>query len=163
MRLLIHYVGDVHQPLHASNRVNTAYPNGDRGGNDFPLPTHYKVKELHAVFDDVFWEYFGHQNTPFNQADWDEQGKNTTMLVKKWKITDEEANDLDAMNWANESFDFVEEFVYKDIKENEALPDWYVKKGIDITERRIVLAGHRLAHLLESLNFDQNLPQNNSL
>jgi hypothetical protein len=74
LRLLIHYVGDVHQPLHASNRVNRAYPKGDRGGNDFPLPSHYGVKELHAVFDDVFWEYYGHQVTPFSADDWASQG-----------------------------------------------------------------------------------------
>jgi len=26
LRLLIHYVGDVHQPLHAASRVNHEYP-----------------------------------------------------------------------------------------------------------------------------------------
>jgi hypothetical protein len=111
MRLLIHYVGDVHQPLHASTRVDREFSNGDRGGNDFALKSHYGVKELHAVYDDVFWEYYGHQVTPFSEEDWAAQGKNITGLMEKWPISDKEANDLDCLNWAAESFDITKEFV----------------------------------------------------
>lgn len=56
MRLLIHYVGDTHQPLHCVSRVNKNYPAGDRGGNSFPLPSHYSTKELHAVWDSAIYE-----------------------------------------------------------------------------------------------------------
>ena len=56
LRLIIHYLGDVHQPLHALSRVANNFPAGDRGGNDFPLPTHYTAKELHAVWDSVIYE-----------------------------------------------------------------------------------------------------------
>jgi len=37
MRLLVHYVGDLHQPLHAADRLNSRYPKGDAGGNFFPV------------------------------------------------------------------------------------------------------------------------------
>ena len=57
LRLLIHYLGDIHQPLHALSRVNSEFPAGDRGGNSFPLPTHYSAKELHAVWDSVIYEF----------------------------------------------------------------------------------------------------------
>src|SRR5258706_4999496 len=33
LRLIIHFVGDIHQPLHCSTRVDSANPDGDRGGN----------------------------------------------------------------------------------------------------------------------------------
>ncbi len=33
IRLLIHFVGDIHQPLHAISRVDSKYPKGDAGGN----------------------------------------------------------------------------------------------------------------------------------
>ena len=104
LRLLIHYVGDIHQPLHASTRVNKEFPQGDRGGNDFALKNHYGVKELHAVYDDIFWSNYGHQVTPFSEDDWNEQGKNVTRLMEKWQIPDKEARDLDCSNWADESF-----------------------------------------------------------
>jgi hypothetical protein len=56
LRLLIHYVGDYHQPLHCMNRVDDDYPTGDAGGNDFALPNHYDVDELHALWDTVIYE-----------------------------------------------------------------------------------------------------------
>ena len=37
LRLFIHYVGDIHQPLHATSRYTSQYPEGDRGGNSFAL------------------------------------------------------------------------------------------------------------------------------
>jgi hypothetical protein len=39
------------------SRVDDDFPAGDRGGNDFPLPTHYTAKELHAVWDSVMYEF----------------------------------------------------------------------------------------------------------
>jgi hypothetical protein len=50
LSFLIHFVGDVHQPLHAAN-------NGDRGGNCEPLKTPilhtpFDTTELHAAWDD---------------------------------------------------------------------------------------------------------------
>lgn len=57
LRLLIHYLGDVHQPLHSLARINKEFPAGDRGGNEFPLKNHYSIKELHALWDSVIYEF----------------------------------------------------------------------------------------------------------
>ena len=57
LRLLIHYLGDIHQPMHSISRINKDYPAGDRGGNDFPLPGHYSIKELHAAWDSALYEF----------------------------------------------------------------------------------------------------------
>jgi S1/P1 Nuclease. len=48
LKFLLHFVGDLHQPLHAAD-------NHDRGGNDeqVELPGH-PVKSLHAYWDSVF-------------------------------------------------------------------------------------------------------------
>jgi hypothetical protein len=49
---LMHLVGDVHQPLHATTRVSKADPKGDGGGNNVkcgsPCPA-----ELHGYWDDL--------------------------------------------------------------------------------------------------------------
>lgn len=60
LRLLIHYLGDIHQPLHCLSRVDDAYPEGDRGGNSFPVKNHYDAKNLHSVWDSVVYEF--HKN-----------------------------------------------------------------------------------------------------
>jgi len=38
LRLVIHYCGDIHQPLHSTARVDSNYPRGDFGGNTFYIP-----------------------------------------------------------------------------------------------------------------------------
>lgn len=57
LRLLIHYVGDIHQPLHCSDRIDKNFPKGDLGGNLFLLPGHYTANDLHAVWDSVLYSY----------------------------------------------------------------------------------------------------------
>jgi hypothetical protein len=44
LAFLIHFVGDIHQPLHAAN-------DADRGGNCVIVESHSKEKDLHAVWD----------------------------------------------------------------------------------------------------------------
>lgn len=60
VRLLIHYLGDIHQPLHCLSRVDQNYPVGDKGGNDFKLPNHYDANNLHSLWDSVVYEF--HKN-----------------------------------------------------------------------------------------------------
>lgn len=59
MRLLMHYAGDIHQPLHATSRVNHEYTAGDRGGNSFPVPSIDGAKNLHSVWDSVIYSEAG--------------------------------------------------------------------------------------------------------
>lgn len=44
LAFLIHFVGDIHQPLHAAN-------DADRGGNCVKVDSNYRENELHAVWD----------------------------------------------------------------------------------------------------------------
>ena len=70
MRFLIHYTGDIHQPLHATSRVDHEYPAGDRGGNSFPVASKEGAKNLHAVWDSVIYEFTGYGDLPFNASTW---------------------------------------------------------------------------------------------
>lgn len=50
LRFFIHFVGDIHQPLHVSTRCSEQYPKGDNGGNFFPLQDG-RYPNLHALWD----------------------------------------------------------------------------------------------------------------
>jgi len=51
---LLHLVGDVHQPLHATSRFSAAFPRGDLGGNRVKITCSPACpKELHAFWDDL--------------------------------------------------------------------------------------------------------------
>lgn len=87
MRLIIHYVGDVHQPLHATSRVDHEYPKGDFGGNTVKLPAKDGVTNLHALWDSVSYEYSGYAKLPFTDSDWDLNGKRAQDLVSKHPLS----------------------------------------------------------------------------
>ena len=72
LRLVIHYVGDLHQPLHATAEVDSEYPEGDRGGNEEWIPTGPGgVGNLHQIWDSVDFLYTGYPDLPMDDNDWD--------------------------------------------------------------------------------------------
>ena len=72
LRLLIHYMGDLVQPLHCENRYNSEFPDGDKGGNLFPLKYHYDVDELHALWDKILYTGYHNIARPFTTTTWDD-------------------------------------------------------------------------------------------
>src|SRR5437867_8380785 len=50
LRYLLHFVGDIQQPLHCSSAVFASQPNGDAGGNGFSL-TGGTWNNLHSLWD----------------------------------------------------------------------------------------------------------------
>ena len=56
LRFLIHVIGDIHQPLHASTFFSEKYPEGDRGGNLFMVQFQNKTVNWHSVWDSQFSE-----------------------------------------------------------------------------------------------------------
>lgn len=68
--MIIHTVGDIHQPLHAVALVDNTYPSGDEGGNAEKLPSIGGAGDLHAVWDSVIYSYLGYPITPLHSADW---------------------------------------------------------------------------------------------
>ena len=74
MRLVIHYAGDIHQPLHAMSRYTNELPDGDAGGNKFYLTKKDGISELHALWDSVIYEYDDDLSQPLSETDWDYLG-----------------------------------------------------------------------------------------
>ena len=54
LRLLIHILGDIHQPLHTAALFSAQFPKGDLGGNkitiDYPKSA---IKNLHSYWDSM--------------------------------------------------------------------------------------------------------------
>ena len=57
LRMLIHYVGDMHQPVHDATVVDSNYPSGDNGATSEHIPSKDGVSSLHFVFDSVLYVY----------------------------------------------------------------------------------------------------------
>jgi len=153
----MHYVGDIHQPLHATARVNDQYPAGDKGGNGFPIKNHYGAKNLHSVWDKVIYHDPKNFKTPLSESDWDKLGKEAKRIVGLFDDADLEkhAKVLNSQIWADESYEITKEYVYTDIKEGELPSEEYQRTRADIAERQVVLGGVRLANLLETIDFSR--------
>jgi len=116
-RLMIHYVGDTHQPLHATARVDDDFPQGDRGGNSFKLKSRDGAGNLHAVWDAVIYTQEGYPVLPLNDADWSDLGTRAAGLVEKHPLSKKgsDVTSLDPHVWAMDGFKIAEDFLYKDI------------------------------------------------
>lgn len=155
IRFLIHYVGDIHQPLHSSARIDNNYPDGDKGGNMFAVPNHYGASNLHAVWDAVVYEFHVNPHLPFSDEDWNMFSITTNKLKEKHPLnTLPDTTNLNPNDWEQESFQIASNIVYEGISENTVLPQDYIDQTLPIAERQIVTAGYRLANLLKSINLD---------
>ena len=70
LRFVIHYVGDISQPLHVTAAVDNTYREGDQGGNLEKIPIVNGVGDLHAIWDSVVYEWPGYPVMPISDKDW---------------------------------------------------------------------------------------------
>jgi hypothetical protein len=136
---LLHIVGDVHQPLHATTRVSAAAIHGDEGGNSVKL--NGPSKELHAFWDGL----------PGDSDD-------LTLVIQYARtLTPADpalAQKTDAADWISESFELGRSFVYSGpIGPGPGpftLTEAYKTQAQQIANARVELAGERLANLINN-------------
>lgn len=157
LRWILHFVGDIHQPLHCVSLETDAMPKGDKGGNDFHIlpPTSMAdmtrpITNLHTLWDFACGMYRGTERplTPQTKSSLDVLA---SALMKKFPEKSlRETRILDPKKWAAEGLAVAKSDVYN-LPMNTAPTEAYISKGIEICGRRITLAGYRLARLLNSL------------
>ncbi len=139
-----HLVGDIHQPLHASGRVTPDLPKGDRGGNDFKLGGN--PNNLHSYWDGIL-----DLVEPSNGDRVAAVDRWTTAIEQRLPMSSFKAAELEAGLdvWARESLEMAQQTLYPASLAEHAVPSEEYKKAADVAaERRIALAGYRLAALL---------------
>jgi hypothetical protein len=155
LRLLIHYVADVHQPLHVMTRVNNEYPSGDHSGQDFKIPVSDNARTLHEAFDAAMYKNRDKDlEGPFSRGEWKNLLFESSAIQT---IYPEESLGKGPMNlnfddWLKETEEKVKSSVYKGVshKENIDLTEEYIAEQSGLIEKQLVLGGLRLAYLLES-------------
>jgi len=141
LRLLIHYYGDVHQPLHTSDRYTKDLPNGDKGGNDFPLKGHYTANELHAVWDTVIYTYHTTPKRPFTAETFADQGVVADDLKSRFSFTKSDTETANFGKFRDESYK-IAVTVYDGLTpgKDQVVPDSYIGKFQPIAQKRVALA-----------------------
>lgn len=159
LRNLIHFIGDIHQPLHCVSRFSAEHPKGDMGGNLFKIlyfpGGDSDQNNLHFLWDHMLG--YGNQDiySPVTEEQYEYLSKMAQDIIDEFK---DEAiyKKLLAMNitpesWAEESYKTAQNFVYKGIQEGGQVSDQYIRQGRVIALRRIALAGERLANKIVSI------------
>jgi len=170
LAMLMHFVGDIHQPLHATER------NKDRGGNGvlisgvpFTDLMSKQGRNLHTFWDKAFrfdsqgpaivevWpspEITGRPHGPGEGVIAAEAKKIVAQFPRE--NLPELAKDTDATSWAKESYleGCLHAYPAGDMSDTSmvhVLTPEFAKASRVIADRRIALAGYRLADLLNEL------------
>ena len=132
LKLLIHLVGDLHQPMHIGLE-------DDRGGNDIKLQWHYRDTNLHKVWDSEMINKYG--------MSYSELVKNVDYLTKKEVNRIQEGSIID---WVNETQTLTKQ-VYNSAKEGDNLRYRYSYEYFGIVRSQLQIAGIRLAKVLNDI------------
>lgn len=132
LRGLIHWVGDVHQPLHTIGR--------DRGGNLFYLAKNPYGKNLHQLWD----------NGAGALQHISDLKKTATAWLNAYPPSTHQLEQTDPMIWAQESYLLATSQAYVGISPKTQPSPAYIENTQVLAKKQIVLAGSRLAQLLNS-------------
>lgn len=144
LKFLVHFVGDIHQPLHCAER------HGDHGGNlvwvHWPGAT--EATKLHAVWDMNLIEKTLHDRN-LTAAELADQFNHavTPSQIQAWTAGT-------PADWAWESHRLAVNEIYATIPESDhvqPLDDAYIAKSQRLVAEQLTKAGVRLADLLNQL------------
>ncbi|HMC02432.1 MAG TPA: S1/P1 nuclease, partial [Flavobacteriaceae bacterium] len=132
LKLLIHLIGDLHQPMHIGLEE-------DKGGNDFKLQWFYKDSNLHRVWDSEMIESYG--------MGYNELAENADVLSKQQVKAIQEGSIVD---WVNETHILTRK-VYESAEQDENLRYRYSYLFFDTVRSQLQISGIRLAKVLNDL------------
>jgi hypothetical protein len=136
LMFLVHFIGDMHQPLHCSN-------NKDKGGNDVRLEFFGRPSNLHSVWDSGVLGRMGAEDALFGDLSKDLAGKRYRQLAKG-----------NVRKWAVESHREAQLAVYGGLPKGHTgalkLDGVYEQPAERVVREEIERAGARLARVLNS-------------
>ncbi|ASG23226.1 endonuclease [Nitrospirillum viridazoti CBAmc] len=139
LKFVIHFVGDIHQPLHACE-------NGDRGANEVQVTLNGRNTNLHSVWD-----------SGIIRGSWGNIAAHQALLTQRAEAEHAKWENGTPADWATESHTIARQVVYPSLGNVPApgpvtppvvLPADYAAKEAPVVDEQIVKAGVRLASLL---------------
>jgi len=141
---LIHFIGDVHQPLHVGYE-------DDKGGNDVDVTWFGSSKNLHSVWDSAILSKW---NPDWNSA----SNALETIMSDDPSIVTKYMAQMDPIHWGTESYDLVKSVVYDfnpalgaAPRADPALGQAYYDATYPVVQQRLIAGGVRLGHLLNTI------------
>ena len=132
LKMLVHFVGDLHQPFHTGHSE-------DKGGNDIQVRWFNDGSNIHRVWDSEMINFY--------QMSYTELAMNTGRLTKKQKATIQKGELLD---WVYESRDMADD-LYNGVENGEKLGYRYMYDHMPQVLAQLQKGGLRLAKVLNDI------------
>ncbi|MDN3725359.1 S1/P1 nuclease [Aequorivita sp. SDUM287046] len=132
LKMLIHFLGDLHQPLHIGLEE-------DKGGNDFQVRWFNDGTNLHTVWDSKMLDFY--------DMSYSEVALNATVLSKEQVEAIEKGTVVD---WMYESRELCEN-IYANTEIGQKLSYKYMYKYMDTLRFQLQKGGIRLAKILNEI------------
>lgn len=132
LKMLVHFMGDLHQPLHVGLSE-------DKGGNDFQVRWFKSGTNLHSVWDSKMLDSY--------KMSYTEIAKNTDVLSKEQVEAIRKGTVLD---WMYESHALCED-IYAHTEVGEKLSYNYMYDYMNVLRSQLQKGGIRLAELLNEI------------
>lgn len=155
LSFLIHLVGDIHQPLNCATLISKQHhfmvPAGDKGGRNYTIQTAI-ANNLHTYWNAGLGLLYPSNNNYFNDDkiiqlvnSWAQETRNDLSIWKAIK------NHPKPSQWAQESYQLGVQYAYA-IPYGDKPTKQYISTGHQIVRKQIILAGNRLAFILQHLS-----------
>ncbi|MBQ4805715.1 S1/P1 nuclease [Aquimarina sp. MMG015] len=132
LKMLVHFIGDLHQPLHVGRGE-------DKGGNDIQVRWFRDGSNLHRVWDSEMLDYYGMSYTELANNT-DELSLSEIEAIKKGEVLD----------WIYESQSLAKK-VYASANVGEKLGYKYMYNNFPIVRTQLQKGGIRLAKVLNDI------------
>lgn len=133
LRLLIHIVGDIHQPMHVSHAE-------DMGGNKIKVMWFNEPANLHSVWDDKLVEFQKLSYTEYTAS----INHTTASTRRAWQTQP-------VTEWFYESYQLADKIYSGITQPDQRLSYRYNFEYVDILNQQLLKGGVRLAGLLNEL------------
>lgn len=134
LKILIHCVGDLHQPMHMGHL-------SDRGGNQWPVKYFNRERNLHGIWDSDLVES-AHK---WSHTEWQREidrvpsGGEAAVIASR-----------DPSEWGRETFAVATD-IYDTTPQDFNVSYGYIANWTPVIESQLLKGGHRLAYLLNTL------------
>jgi hypothetical protein len=155
LRFLIHFCGDITQPLHCSTGVTTNMPAGDAGGNNFNLTGTWS--ELHALWDAGGGYLSDSVTRPFTPASQAIIVNKAAAVEAAYTYSASVGSIPDPMPWALEGRGLAATISYVGITNGTSPTASYTNTAQSTTIQRMAIGGQRLTKLLSTI-YVTNVP-----
>jgi hypothetical protein len=134
LKLLIHFVGDMHCPMHAGRA-------SDRGGNGYTINFRGSESNLHRLWDSQIVD----ASHPWSATEW---ALNADRKRNRTERRELEAGD--PLEWMEQTV-VLSHVLYADTPQDEELSWGYLDEYSPIVEQKFIEAGYRLARILNDI------------